>query len=87
MLDVKEELQEIKEDSESGTRQHRRRASIPSACLRMVRRRCWPEPSSSSLPAAWLLRDRRTPEAAPMRVVPLTTLNGIEARPLALARW
>ena len=79
MLDVKNELQEIKDESASGTlrapsawplRSHRGRA-VTAAALALV----------LVAAAAWYLRPDASPELPPMRVVPLTSLNGGELWP------
>jgi Tol biopolymer transport system component/DNA-binding winged helix-turn-helix (wHTH) protein len=77
-LDVKNELQEIKEALDSGiltapttpSRRHRGRAVATVAAAIVI-----------IVAAAWLLRLRAAPDLPAMRVVPLTSLNGTELGP------
>jgi len=77
MADVKVALQEIKEDSESGTAaavvpRHRRRRRLAALAGTLI---------LLAGATAWLLRPRHPAETQPWRVVPLTALKGIEADP------
>ena len=78
MLDVRNELREIKEESDSGTlgapastRRPRGRAVAAAAVAVAV----------VVIAVAWFLRPRAAADVPPMRVVPLTSLNGIELWP------
>jgi serine/threonine protein kinase/Tol biopolymer transport system component len=77
MADVKVALQEIKEDSESGSaaavvprdRRRRRLAALAGTLILLAGA------------TAWLLRPRHPAETQPWRVVPLTALKGTETDP------
>src|SRR5262245_11216680 len=82
MLDVKNELQEIKEESDSGTlgapvapRQRRRRLSIAAAVFALA-------VVAAGAVAIRFVRKPTEPVLPPMRVVPLTSLNGAELGPV-----
>ncbi len=79
MLDVKNELQEIKDESASATF-----TATPAIRLRKHRGLMVAAAASAVVlvaAAAWYLRQGALPELPPMRVMPLTSLNGGELWP------